>query len=171
MKALQATTAIAFAVLLSACGGGDEGVIVEEHDPSPSGLAASLTVGAASDAALNGIYASSNLNLNNVTKVNPIGGDPETCRFKFNGLQQTAGGRLMDGDVRYTPGTTELRTTVISIAAAEFRLLGSTGAVVDKPNNRINFTGATFSSTAAGSTATLTLTGALPMRPNRPEGC
>lgn len=171
MKALLVTTtAVALSVLLAACGGGDEGVIVEEHDPSPSGLAASLTASAATDATLNGAYASSNLNLNNVTKVNPIGGDPETCRFKFNGLQQTVGGRMMDGDVRYIPGNTELRTTVISIAAVEFRLLGSAGAAVDRTNNRINFAGATFTSTT-GSGATITLTGALPMRGDRPEGC
>ena len=171
MKALLATTtAVAFSVLLAACGGGDEGVIVEEHDPSPSGQAASLTVAAATDATLNGVYASTNLNLNNVTKVNPIGGDPETCRFKFNGLTQTGGARMMDGDVRYIPGNPELRTTVVSIATVEFRLLGSAGAAVDRTNNRVNFTGATFTATS-GSGATIMLTGALPMRPDRPEGC
>ena len=169
MKALLATTAVAFSVLLAACGGGDEGPIVDEKDPSPSGQAASVTVAAASDTALNGIYASSNVNLNNVTKVNPIGGDPETCRFKFNGLTQTGGARMMDGDVRYIPGSPELRTTVVSIAAVEFRLLGSAGAAVDRTNNRVNFSGATFTSTT-GSGATITLTGAIPMRGDRPEG-
>jgi hypothetical protein len=170
MKALLATTAVAFSVLLAACGGGDEGIIVEEHDPSPSGMAASVTASAATDATLNGIYASSNINLNNVTKVNPIGGEPETCRFRFSGLQQAGSNRLMDGDVRYLPGTNALRTTVISIATIEFRLLGTTGATVDKANNQVTFAGAIFTSTT-GSGATITLTGSIPMLPNRPEGC
>jgi hypothetical protein len=171
MKALLATTAVAVSVLLAACGGGDEGIIVEQHDPSPSGLAATITASAATDANLNGVYSSTNLNLNNVTKVNPIGGDPETCRFRFNGLMQAGSTRMMDGDVRYIPGNPELRTTVISIAAVEFRLLGSAGAAVDRTNNRVNFTGATFTATAPGSSATITLTGAIPMRGDRPEGC
>jgi hypothetical protein len=171
MKALlSTTTAVALALLLAACGGGDEGVIVEEHEPSPSGLAASLTATAASDVSLNGVYASSNLSLNNVTKVNPIGGDPETCRFRFSGLAQAGTTRMMDGDVRYIPGNPELRTTVISIATLEYRLLGSAGAAVDRANNSVNFTGAVFTSTS-GSGQTLTLTGSLPMRGDRPEGC
>src|SRR4051812_30790245 len=77
-KLLSATSAVALALLLSACGGSDEGIIVDEHEPSPSGASATVTVTGAGDATLNGVYASSNVSLNNVTKVNPIGGEPET---------------------------------------------------------------------------------------------
>lgn len=170
MKAvLSTTTAIAFSVLLAACGGGDEGIVVEQHDPSASGLSATLTVSAAGSPELNGVYTTTNLFLNNVTKVNPIG-EAETCRFRFSGLPQTGQNRLMDGDVRYIPGNPNLATTVISIATIEFRLVGSAGAAVDRANNRVNFTGAVFTSTQ-GTGQSLTLTGALPMRGDRPEGC
>ena len=57
-------------------------------------------------------------------KINPIGGDPEVCSFRFSGLRH-ASGAMMDGDIRYVPGTN----------------------------------------------SSITLTGSMPMRGNRPEGC
>ena len=170
-RILPSATALAFTALLSACGGGDEGIIVENKEPTPSGLAASATVAGASgtDSVLNGAYATSNVSLNNVTKVNPIG-EHETCRFRFSGLQQTGSTRLMDGDVRYLPGTNALDTTFVSIATIEFRLEGTTGATVDKVNNRVVFTNAVLTSTQ-GTGRTITLTATIPMRGDRPEGC
>lgn len=172
MRILKSTLAAAStAFLLAACGGGDEGVIVEERDPSPSGLAGALTVSAATaDANLNGAYSSNNVALNNVTKVNPIGGEPETCRFRFSGLVQTPGGRLMDGDIRYIPGNPEVRTTFVSINTIEYRLQGSAGAAVDRANDRVVYTNAVLTSTQ-GSSNTITLNGFVPMLGNRPEGC
>lgn len=171
MRSLKYTIlALSAAALLSACGGSDEGVVVEEKDPSPSGLSASVTVSAAGSAELNGIYSSNDVALNNVTKVNPIGGDPETCRFRFSGLVQAVGGRQMDGDIRYIPGNTEVRTTFVSINTIEFRLEGSAGAAVDRANNRVVYTGAVLTSTQ-GTGQTITLNGAIPMRGDRPEGC
>lgn len=162
--------AMSLAALLSACGGGDEGAVVEEKDPSPSGLSATMTVSAAGNADLNGIYSTNDVALNNVTKVNPIGGDPETCRFRFSGLVQAVGGRQMDGDIRYIPGNVEVRTTFVSINTIEFRLEGSAGAAVDRANNRVVYTGAVLTSTQ-GTGQTITLNGAIPMRGDRPEGC
>ena len=159
----------ALALLLSACGGGDEGTIVEDKDPSASGLIASVDVTASSNATLNGNYSSSNIFLNNVTKVNPIG-EAETCRFRFSALVQQGGARTMDGDIRYLPGTNALQTTFVSINTIEFGLQGTTGATVDRPNNRIVFNGAVLASTQ-GTAQSLTLTGAIPMRGDRPEGC
>jgi hypothetical protein len=158
------------AALLSACGGGDEGIIVDERDPEPSGRSATLTVTAAGDAALNGIYTSSNVNLNNVTKVNPIGSDPETCRFKFSGPQNATTSRIMGGDVRYIPGTETLQTTFVAINGVEFRLIGTTGARVDRAGNEIDYTGAVLTSTQ-GTGQTITLSGSIPMLENRPGGC
>ena len=172
MKAFfSSTTAVALAVLLSACGGGDEGIVVEEHEPSPSGASATVTVSGATgaDIDLNSAYATSNLSLNNVTKVNPIG-EHETCRFRFSGLTSATTGKMMDGDIRYLPGTNALDTTFVSIATVEFRLTGTTGATVDRANNRISYTGAVLTSTQ-NTGRTITLTGSIPMRGDRPEGC
>ena len=171
MKNLHSSVAaVALAALLTACGGGDEGVIVDEDEPGPSGMAATMTVTAAGDTALNGVYSSSNVLTNTVTKVNPIGGDPETCRFRFSGLMQAGSTRQMDGDIRYIPGNPEVRTTFISISTVEFVLQGSVGASVDRANNRVNYSGAVLTSTQ-GTGRTITLTGSIPMRGNRPEGC
>ncbi|HYE40464.1 MAG TPA: hypothetical protein VEB23_11055 [Ramlibacter sp.] len=165
-----ALVALSLAALLAACGGGDEGVVVEEKDPSPSGQEASITVLAADDADLNGIYSTDDINLNNVTKVNPIGGDPETCRFKFDGPEQAGSGRIMGGDIRYIPGTENLHSAFIAINGVEFELQGTTGVRVDRANDEVDFTAAVLTSTQ-GSGDEITLTGSIPMRPDRPEGC
>ena len=163
--------AFGLAGLLSACGGGDEGIVVENKEPTPTGASASGTVAGATaaDTVLNGAYATSSINLNNVTKVNPIG-EHETCRFRFSGLQQVGSDRLMDGDLRYLPGTNAMDTTFVSIATVEFKLTGTAGAVVDKPNNQVVFTGAVLTSTQ-DTGRSITLTATIPIRGNRPEGC
>ena len=48
--------------LLAACGGGSD-------DPAPTTVNASVTVGAATPLALNGIYATSNLSLSSVRRI------------------------------------------------------------------------------------------------------
>jgi hypothetical protein len=160
------------ALMLSACGGGDEGAIVIEEEPRASGLSASATVAGATgpDAAFNGAYATTDLRLNNVTKVNPIGGAPETCRFRFGGLGQVTGTGTMGGDIRYVPGTNNLQASFISINGVEFNLDGTTGGTVDRPGNRVVFTAAVLTSTQ-GSGRSITLNASIPMRDNRPEGC
>ena len=162
----------ALALLLTACGGGDEGAIVEERDPFASGLSATVNVVAPAATGLSGAYASNNIFLNNVTKVDPIGAPVETCRFRFSALEQQVPGstRRMDGDIRYLPGTNALENTVVSINTIEFGFSGTTGATVDRANNRIVYDGAVLTSTQ-GTGQTITLTGAIPMRGNRPEGC
>jgi hypothetical protein len=170
MRKLPILAVLSTAVLLAACGGGDEGAIVTEKNTEPTGTSASVTVSAAGDPALNGLYTTNSIWLNNVTKVNPIGGDPETCRFRFSNLPQQGSTRMMDGDIRYIPGTNELRTTFVTIDTIEFRLQGTAGATVDRTNNRVVYTNAVLTSTQ-GTGRTITLTGAIPMLGNRPEGC
>jgi len=160
-------TAVASAALLSACGGGDDG---PADDPGPTALSASVTVSNATDGSLNGVYATSTIALSDVTKFNPIGGEPETCRFRFSGLRQAGTTRLMDGDIRYIPGNPELRVTFVAINGTEFRLQGTTGASVDRANNEIDYNGAVLTSTQ-GTGATIQLTGSIPMLGGRPEGC
>lgn len=161
---------LSVSVLLAACGGGDEGAIVNDDNPAPTALSASLTVAASTNAALNGVYSTNTVALNNVTKVNPVGGDPETCRFRFSGLRQAGTTRTMDGDIRYIPGTNETRTVFVSIDTIEYRLSGSVGASVDRTNGRVNFTNAVLGATQSTG-ATINLTGSIPMLGNRPEGC
>lgn len=166
--------AAALALLLTACGGGgdDEGVFVEERDPSASGLSASVNVVAPPSTALSGTYASTNIFLNNVTKVDPIGAPVETCRFRFSALEQqgVTPARRMDGDIRYLPGTNALDSTVVSINTIEFKMNGTTGATIDRANNRVIYDGAVLTSTQSTGQS-ITLTGAIPMRGDRPEGC
>jgi hypothetical protein len=154
--------------VLAACGGGDDDA--DSGDPQPRAIPATIAVPAASDASLTGTYSSNTIALNEVTKFNPVGGDPETCRFRFAGLQQSGTTRLMDGDIRYVPGTTELRVAFVSINTIEFRIQGTGGVFIDKPNNRVVFTNAVLTSTQ-GSANTITLNGAIPMLGGRPEGC
>ncbi len=161
---------LSVSVLLAACGGGDEGAIVNDSNPAPTALSASVTVAASTNAVLNGVYSSNTIALNNVTKVNPIGGDPETCRFRFSGLRQAGTTRTMDGDIRYIPGTNETRAVFVSIDTIEFRLTGTVGASVDRANSRVNFTNAVLGATQSTG-ASINLTGSIPMLGNRPEGC
>jgi hypothetical protein len=161
--------------LLAACGGGDdEGVFVEEKDPSPSGLPAAMAVAGATgpEATYNGAYSTTDIYLSDVVKVNPIGGRPETCRFNFSNLPQvTTSARGMTGDIRYLPGSAELNVAYISIDGAEFSIEGRTNAVtVSRATNRVVFTTARLNSTQ-GTGRSIQLTGEIPMRGDRPEGC
>ena len=166
--AIHSLLALSFTALLAACGGGGGDF---KNDPRSSGRSGALTVSAAGDASLNGLYASTDVLLNDVEKFNPIGGDPETCRSQFSNLVQSPGGRVMDGQLRYLPGTNQLRVSFISINTIEFRLEGSTNATVDRANNVVNFAGAVLTSTQ-GTGQSITLNGSVPIRAeNKPEGC
>ena len=160
--------AVSLTAVLAGCGGGGGDF---ENDPRSSGRSGALTVSNAGDTSLNGIYSSSDVLLNDVEKFNPVGGDPETCRTHFSHLEQAPGGRLMDGELRYLPGTNLLRVSFVSINTIEFRLDGSTNATVDRANNVITFSGAVLTSTQ-GSGQSITLNGTVPIRAeNKPEGC
>jgi hypothetical protein len=162
--------ALSLVTLLAACGGGGGGGDFQ-NDPRSSGRSGALTASAASDANLNGLYASSDVLLNDVEKFNPIGGDPETCRTHFSNLQQAPGGRLMDGQLRYLPGTNQLLVAFISINTIEFRIDRPTTVTVNRDNNIITFAGAVMTA-SQGSGQTLTLNGTVPIRAeNKPEGC
>jgi hypothetical protein len=48
-----------------------------------------------------------------VVKFNPVGRRPRDLPLPLCRLQQAGTSRLMDGDIRYIPGTTELRVTFV----------------------------------------------------------
>lgn len=148
-------------LLLTGCGGGSD-------DPEPTPISASLTVSAATSTTMNGVYSTSAVNLAAVEKINPIGPDPEVCSFKFSGLAK--GSTPMTGDIRYIPGTNSLHVVFIAIDGFEFVSRDSVNAAVDRANNRVNFTGKVLSA-STGVASTITVTGNMPMRGGRPEGC
>ena len=163
------------AALLAACGGaisidiGGDDDDFADLDPFPSGRSATLTVSDASLSPLDGTYSSANVMLSDVLFFFATSRDPQTCRFRFDGLLQSPGDRRMDGEIRYLPGTSELRTTVLFIDGIEYRLDGSAAASVDRDTGRVRYDGAVLR--APGSMQQLTLAGTLPMRGSRPSGC
>lgn len=156
--------AVALGLLLTGCGGGGGN---DPDDLVPTLRPASLVVSNASTPALNGTYSTASINLTQVVKFNPIGAPAETCRFRFSGLQGP-GGRLMDGDVRYRPGTFVLETMFTSIATIEFSTADGTNTAVDRANNKIDLTGKVFN---PGTLSSITVTGSIPLPLGRPEGC
>ena len=157
-----AAPVVALGFLLSACGGGSDA-------PEPTPIPASLTVSAATSPTLNGIYASSAVSLSAVEKINPIGGEPEVCSFKFAGLAHSSGS-VMDGDIRYIPGNPSLRVIFISIGGLEFVSRDTTNAAADRTNSKVDLTGKVLTA-STGVASTITVTGSVPMRSGRPEGC
>lgn len=152
---------VALGLLLSGCGGGS-------GDPEPTPISATMTVTAATSVSLNGVYTTSAVSLAAVEKINPIGGDPEVCSFRFSGLSGAGG--MMDGDIRYLPGTNALRVIFVSINGLEFNSRDTTNAAVDRPGNEVDLTGKVLTA-STNVPSTITLTGSMPMRGNRPEGC
>lgn len=154
--------AVALGLILAGCGGGSD-------DPEPTPISATLTVTAATNASLNGVYTTDRVSLAAVEKLNPVGGEPEVCSFRFSDLRSTSGA-MMDGDIRYLPGTNALRVIFVSINAVEFVSRDTTNAAVDRANNEIDLTGKVLTA-STGVASTITVTGSMPMRGNRPEGC
>jgi hypothetical protein len=152
-------------VLLPACGGGGGN---DPNDLVPTLRPASVAVSNASTPALNGTYSTSSIDLTQVVKVNPIGAPAETCRFRFSGLQGP-GGRLMDGDVRYRPGTFVVETMFTSIAGIEFSIAEGSNTVIDRANNKVDLNGKVFNPDTPLSS--ITVTGSIPLPLGRPEGC
>lgn len=158
---LKALAIISSATVFVACGGGSD-------DPEPTPIPATLTVSNSTNTVFNGTYTTATASIAEVTKVNPIGGEPEVCSFRFSGLRGPGG--EMTGDVRYLPGTNALRVIFVSINGVEFVSRDTTNAAVDRPNNEVDLTTKTLTA-SSGVASTLRLNGSIPMRPSRPEGC
>lgn len=175
LPARHATACLALAAVLSACGGGSVSIgefdgddPFDFHPPRASGLPASVTVSAATDAAFNGNYASTNIWLSPVFR---FGGDPQTCRYRFGALAQAGDQRVLQGEIQYLPGTSQLHRAHAVINGFDFRLEGTSGASVDRANNVVNLNGAVLTG-HDGTGGRITLTGALPIRESdKPAGC
>lgn len=153
---------VALGLLLSACGGGS-------GEPELTPIGATMTVTAATNAMFIGVYSTNTVSLAEVVKVDPFGDEPEVCSFRFSG-PASASGQVMDGDIRYLPGTNALHVIFVSIAGFEFNARDSINATVDRSNDRIVLSEKVLTS-STGVASTITLTGNMPMRSGRPQGC
>ncbi len=152
----------AAASLLAACGGGGD-------EPQPSDADSLITVTAATVAGQNGFYGSSQVGLSDVEKVFDLGNT--TCVFSFNNLSKFRDGAVtMSGKVAYRDGATTLSRLEVTVNGIVYASGAVDDSLVDRGNNRVSFKGKTLSSTASD-TNTLAVTGAIPMRGNRPSGC
>lgn len=164
-----AAAALAASVLLAACGGGgDSDIVFEDDDPTQSEQSGSVLVAGSGTAVRNGTYASRAVFLNDVEKFNPVGSAPELCRYRFSRLDQTGTDADMEGDIRYQPGTNTVREMFVRIYDVDYSLSEPTGASVNRALDRVDFTGASLRNDRGD---TITLTGSIPMRDDRPEGC
>jgi hypothetical protein len=149
-------------LLLSGCGGGSD-------SPEPTPIGATVTVSAATNASFNGVYTTGSVSLAEVVKVNPIGSEPEVCSFRFSGLANMAG-TMLNGDIRYLPGTNALHVVFVSVNGFEFSSRDTANARVDRTANTVVFSSKLLNA-STGVASTITLTGSVPMRGGRPEGC
>ena len=155
--------AVIFAAILSACGGGNGGDLVATP------VAATLTVSNATSPSFNGVYTTNAVSLTDVIKVDPIGSEPEVCSFKFSG-PAGPNGQVMSGDIRWIPGTEQLHTAFISIGGFEFRSDDPTNSGAQGANNQVVFTNKVFNA-STGVASSITLSGIVPLRGGRPQGC
>ena len=152
----------AVATLLAACGGGDS--------PTTTDLSSLVTVSAATDTTLNGVYSTSTTGLSDVQTIHRIGAT-DACEFTFDALVKTGNSTVsMNGTVDYPKDATTLSGLGISINGVTYSTANGSNTTVDRAANQIRFTGSSLDSDAADPN-TLVLTGSVPMRGNRPGGC
>jgi len=151
----------ALSSLLVACGGGD--------DPSPSNRDALITVSAASDTTLNGIYSNSAVTLSEVQTIVRAGAT-DACEFSYGNVTKTTDSTVTAaGRIRYIKDASTLNEFSIGIKGSSFVRNDGINTTVDRASNVIRFNG-TVSNADTG-TATITLTGFVPIPFSRPSGC
>jgi hypothetical protein len=174
-RAASLLAALLAAALLAGCGDGFDDLF--DTDDAffgrrlASGRPATLAVSGASDARLNGSYASADLRLTKIFWFLARGSTPETCRFRFEGLRQAGSDRALHGEIRYQRHATKVRTAIVTLGAQEFRAEREEIGRVDTAGNAIVIDGAVLTATD-GTGQVVTLRGSLPMR-NAPKaaGC
>lgn len=167
---------LALAALLSACGGGVSfGDFHDDGDelrnvPYESNMPGEMTVARAVDVSLNATYRSSGVLLNNVWRFFATGSHPETCRFRFGGLQHPTRNQVLSGEIWYLPKGSAVELATVSINGQEFDVQDTRAVTADPANNRVVFQDAQARSTQ--SVETITLNGTIPIRPGtRDPGC
>lgn len=167
--------AFALASLLSACGGSITFGDFDDEDPRDnvpvaSNLPASVTVKGASDVQLDGTYSTATTLLNEVWRYFATGSHPETCRFRFGGLQQSGQNRVMSGEIWYLPESTAVYLATFSINGQAFDLQDTRTATADRAANQVVFQSAALRSRQT--LETLAVDGTIPIRPDhKARGC
>jgi hypothetical protein len=154
-----------FAGVLAACGGGSD-------DPQPTERNTLVNVSEASPSSLNGVYGSSETSLSPVDKVYEVGSSPR-CDFTFDNVVKVGdSASRVKGRINYKEDTLQLDQITMTFGSEGYVLEGAgAGTSVDKPGNRVTFNDKVLRSVNAGSTATVKVTGYIPMQGNRPDGC
>jgi len=154
--------AAAAALALTACGGGND------DDPSPSEQPGVLTVTGATVDGLNGVYGDGNINLTDVDKKNPVGSYPEVCTFRFDGAHRVGGSGQAFGDIRYRPDSGVVYEAFLTFMGREFGASDWGDVAVVRASDRIRLVNKVLTDDSG---ARITVSGVIPMRPNRPSGC
>ncbi len=164
MKNILKTLALSAAVvsMLAACGGGD--------DPDPTPRDTLLTVTAATDATFNGVYGSTETSLSDVQRIERVGAT-DGCQFTFENIRKSTDATVaVTGRIRYLKDDTTLNEYSFEIGTVSYVGIGGNNTIVDRAASQIRFNGAVLESAAADAN-TITLTGDVPMRGDRPSGC
>ena len=165
--------------LLSACGGGVSIGFFDDDDDDgffddraiPSGRPASMAVQAATDTRLVGTYTSDDTRLTQVFRFSARGATPETCRFQFEGLQETTARLPMGGEIQYLPDTDTVHASFLVVDFREYRVAGSSAVTLDRATNAIVFNQAVLTATRDAGRE-ITVTGTIPMlNLAKPAGC
>lgn len=148
--------------MLAACGGGD--------DPDPTDRNTLLTVTAATDSSFNGVYSSSETSLSDVQRIERIGAT-DGCQFTFENIRKVGESSVsVTGRIRYIKEESILNEYSFAINGVSYASGTGANTVVDRAANQIRFNGAVVESAEADAN-TITLTGNVPMRGDRPSGC
>lgn len=153
------------ALMLAACGGSDG-----DDDTRPTNEPGVLTVTRATLPGLDGVYGNGKLNLSPVDKANPIGSDPQRCKFKFDGADKLGSNATAFGDIRYLPDATQLYEAFLTFSGTEFAIANGNGTSVVRGSDQVRFDNTTLTSTD-GKGTTIRVNGIVPMLGGRPAGC
>jgi hypothetical protein len=135
----------------------------------PSNRSALLTVSAKNNATLNGIYSSNAVGLTTVQTIVRAGAT-DACEFSCDKAVKTTDSTVSAaGRTRYIKDAATLQEYSISINGSAFAKADGINTTVDRAANQIRFNGAVVP--ADTGTATLTLTGNMPIPFSRPAGC
>lgn len=155
---------LAAAALLSACGGGSD------DDPLPTPLDSSVTISAATNATLAGVYSTGTTGLSDVDKENPIGA-PQFCSYRFNSLSKVGSSSvLLDGRIAYNVNQDLVNNLKVSVGGVTYGTGDTASTFVDKQANIVSANNKVLISEADG-TSTITVTLRVPVKASRPDGC
>ena len=159
--------AAASALALTACGGSDD-----DGDLRPTNEPGVLKVTEASLPGLDGVYGNGRLNLSSVEKANPIGSEPERCKFKFDGADRLGSNGTAFGDIRYRTNANVLYEAFLTFNGIEFAISSGdgSGTSVVRDRDQVRFDNKLLTSTD-GRRATLRVNGIVTMLGGRPSGC